>query len=74
MRHRAEITGRQFLFSEREDEVLAPYATGLTQRCVAESLHISQTTAHAHIGRIYTKISLHSRQETIDYLEHYTEN
>lgn len=74
MRHRAEIMGRQFLLSEREIEVLALYAAGLTQRRVAESLHISQTTAHTHIGRIYTKTGLHSRQEIIDYLEHYTEN
>lgn len=73
MQHRAEAMGRQFLLSEREIEVLALYASGLTQKRVAESLHISQTTAHTHIGRIYVKTGLHSRQELIDYLHQYAE-
>ncbi len=73
MQHRAEAMGRQFLLSEREIEVLALYASGLTQKRVAESLHISQTTVHTHIGRIYVKTGLHSRQELIDYLHQYAE-
>lgn len=74
MRHRAQVMGAQFLLSEREVEVLALYASGLTQKRVAETLHISQTTAHTHIGRIYGKTGLHSRQEIIDYLERYADS
>lgn len=73
MRQRAQQMGKQFLLSEREVEVLALYAQGYTQKRVAETLFISQGTAHAHIKRIYAKTDLHSRQELIDYLEEYTQ-
>lgn len=72
MRQSARQMGRQFLLSDREIEVLALYAQGYTQKRVAETLFISQGTAHAHIKRIYAKTDLHSRQELIDYLEEYT--
>lgn len=71
MRHHAQKMGEQFLLSEREIEVLALYASGMTQKRVAEELHISQTTAHTHIGRIYAKTGLHSRQEILDYFKQY---
>ena len=73
MRHGAEAMGRQFLLSEREVEVLALYMSGLTQKRVAEQLHISQTTAHTHIGRIYAKTGLHSRQEILDYVRNHVD-
>lgn len=72
MQHSAEEMGAQFLLSEREMEVLALYALGFTQKRVAEELFISQGTAHAHIKRIYAKTGLHSRQEILDYMQHYT--
>ena len=71
MRHHARQMGEQFLLSDREVEVLALYASGMTQKRVAEELHISQTTAHTHIGRIYSKTGLHSRQEILDYFKQY---
>lgn len=73
MRHHAQRMGEQFLLSEREVEVLALYASGMTQKRVAEELHISQTTAHTHIGRIYAKTGLHSRQEILDYFKQYAD-
>lgn len=71
VRHNAELMGAQFLLSGREVEVLALYASGFTQKRVAEELHISQTTAHTHISRIYGKTGLHSRQELLDYMRQY---
>lgn len=68
----AEEMGRQFLLSAREVDVLSLYALGYTQKRVAEELFISQSTAHAHIKRIYAKTDMHSRQELIDYLNQYT--
>ncbi len=73
MCHNAQAMGRQFLLSEREVEVLSLYASGMTQKRVAEKLHISTTTAHTHITRIYAKTGLHSRQEILDYLHEYVE-
>ncbi len=71
MRHSAEIVGEQFLLSEREVDVLALYALGFTQKRVAEELFITQSTAHAHIKRIYAKTGMHSRQEIIDYINEF---
>lgn len=71
VRHNAELMGAQFLLSDREVEVLSLYASGFTQKRVAEELHISQTTAHTHISRIYAKTGLHSRQELMDYMRQY---
>ncbi len=71
MRHSAEIMGEQFLLSEREVDVLALYALGLTQKKVAEELFITPSTVHAHMKRIYIKTGLHSRQEILDYIQQY---
>lgn len=72
-RHGAEEVGRQFMLSERETEVLALHMSGLAQKRVAEELSISQTTAHTHIGRIYAKTGMHSRQEILDYVRNHVD-
>ncbi len=69
----AKAMQQQFLLSDRETEVLALYATGLTQAKIAEKLCIAQGTAHTHIKRIYSKTDLHSRQALIDYIEQYAD-
>lgn len=74
MQHCAELMGQQFLLSGREVEVLALWAGGFTQKRVAEQLHVSPTTAHTHITRIYAKTGLHSRQEILDYMDRYLES
>ena len=51
--------------------MLALYALGFTQKRVAEELFITQSTAHAHIKRIYAKTGMHSRQEIIDYINEF---
>jgi len=68
MTHSAEIVGRQFLLSRREVEVLSLYALGYTQKKVAQELHVSQSTVHTHIKRIYIKTGIHSRQALLDYI------
>jgi len=65
----AKDVGKQFLLSEREIEVLSLYALGFTQRRVAEELHVSQSTVHTHIKRIYAKTDIHSRQALLDYIK-----
>lgn len=69
MRRNAEAIGQTFQLSAREVEVLALFASGHTQKRVAEELFISQSTAHAHIRHIYTKTGFHSRQEILDYMQ-----
>lgn len=72
MKHSVAELGRQFLLSPREEEVLALYALGHTQKKVANELFITESTAHAHIKHIYEMTGMHSRQEILNYLERYT--
>lgn len=72
MQNNTKQLQERFMLSDRETEVVTLYALGLTQRKIAEELCISPGTTHTHIKRIYAKTDLHSRQEILDYLEHYT--
>lgn len=47
--------------SRRETEVIALLAQGLSDRELAERLHISAHTAHRHVSNILTKLGLPSR-------------
>lgn len=69
MRDAAADMQRTFGLSEREADVLALYALGMTQGKIAEELHVSPSTVHTHIMHIYTKTDLHSRQALIDHMD-----
>ena len=47
--------------SEREREVLALAATGLTNQDIGASLHVSQHTVARHLANIYAKLGVGSR-------------
>lgn len=49
----------------REKEVLELLSEGRSAPFIAEYLHIERSTAKTHIARIYTKLSVHTRQELI---------
>ena len=68
MRDSARRFGVEFGLSARDEEVLALYALGYTQKAAAEKLFISPHTFHAHIRKVYEKTQLHSRQEILDYM------
>jgi LuxR family maltose regulon positive regulatory protein len=51
--------------SERELEVLALLAEGLTNREVASRLFLALNTVKAHAGNIYGKLNVHSRTQAI---------
>ena len=51
--------------SEREREVLALIADGLTNREVGERLYISQGTVKAHTSNIFGKLGVHSRTQAV---------
>ena len=53
--------------SEREREVLALVAQGLTNREIAEKLVLSEHTARNHISRIFEKLGLSRRSEAAAY-------
>ncbi len=61
----AEPVGLVEPLSERELEVLALIAEGLSNREVAERLYISLSTVKSHTASIYGKLGVHSRTEAV---------
>jgi len=51
--------------TEREHEVLALIATGLTNRAIALQLGISEHTAKFHVGAVLAKLEAQSRAEAV---------
>lgn len=49
--------------SERERQVLAQVALGLTLDEVAQRLDVSRNTVHTHLKRIYRKLEISTRVE-----------
>ena len=53
--------------TERELEVAALVARGLTSREIAERLVISERTADTHVDHIRDKLGLHSRWQIVNW-------
>ncbi len=51
--------------TEREREVLAHIAKGLSNSQIAEDLFISPATAKTHVARIMTKLNVHDRAQLV---------
>ena len=59
---------RDFGLSARETEVCELIARGRTMAAIADELFISENTVRTHSKHIYTKLSVHSRQELSELL------
>jgi two-component system response regulator NreC len=68
----SEQTGRSAVdeLTEREQEVLALLAEGLTNDQIAEDLVISKHTVARHRENLMRKLNLHSRSELVKYAIH----
>lgn len=55
------------LLSEREREVLLLVAAGLTNREIAEIVHLSEQTVHNNRARLMEKLGFHDRVELLKY-------
>jgi len=51
--------------TERETEVVVLAARGLSNRQIAQELHISEGTAKRHLANIYQKVGVRSRSEVV---------
>jgi DNA-binding NarL/FixJ family response regulator len=57
----APPVSRASILSERELEVLRHIARGLSQKEIAQALHISANTVHRHTASIMSKLDVHDR-------------
>jgi DNA-binding NarL/FixJ family response regulator len=62
---RADADGRLAELSEREREVLALIAEGLSNRAIAARLFVTARTVETHVGQIFLKLGL--RDETAEH-------
>ncbi|ARU06805.1 DNA-binding response regulator [Comamonas serinivorans] len=51
--------------SERERQILHHVATGMSNREIADSLHLSRWTIDTHIRHIYDKLAVNSRTQAV---------
>jgi DNA-binding NarL/FixJ family response regulator len=51
--------------SPRETEILNAISRGFSYAEVAEMLHVTVTTVHTHLKRIYGKLAVHSKTEAV---------
>jgi two-component system NarL family response regulator len=56
--------------SEREQEVLALLAQGLSNKEIAQRLYLSVRTVEGHLANVYGKLGVHSRTEAALYAIH----
>ena len=56
------------ILTRREEEVAVLVARGLTNRDIAEELHLSEHTAATHIRKIFKKLGLRSRAQVGSWL------
>lgn len=59
------VGGTPNSLSPREGEILQCLADGLLYKEVAESLHLSTHTIHAHVKKIYGKLHAHTREDAV---------
>ena len=58
-------TAESIDLSEREKEILALLADGLSYKLIADKLFISYETVHSHVKKIYQKLHVNSVNEAI---------
>lgn len=61
-----------FDLTAREEEILEMLAHGRNVPFIAETLSLSSHTVRGYVKSIYARTNVHSRQELIDLVEHWT--
>lgn len=54
-------------FSKKEREIIILVSQGLTNRAIADNLHISEQTVKTHLSRIFRKINISRRSQLVPF-------
>lgn len=63
------MVAREYGLTAREADVLEELFNGRTAPYIARNLSVSINTVRSHVKRVYAKLSVHSQQELIDFIE-----
>jgi len=66
MERRVDELTERYQLSPRERDVLVGLAQGHTAAAIAESLHLSTSTAQGYIKSLYVKLGVNKKQQVID--------
>lgn len=58
----------QYGLTEREHDIIRHYSEGRSVPFISSTLYISKSTVKTHIGKVYAKLGIHSKQELLDML------
>lgn len=58
--------------SNREEEVFSQLSLGLSNKDIADNLHISEGTLRIHLKNIYRKFGIDGRSMAVCYAVHYS--
>ncbi len=67
VRHQQDQAASMVPLSDREREVLALLAEGLSNKAIAARLYLSVRTVEDHLANLYSRLGLHSRTEVMRY-------
>lgn len=75
-RHRAlcKRAAAKSNLTKKELEVMTLLYRGFSSKRIADELYISDNTARTHIGNIYRKLGVHSKQDLMKLVDGYREN
>jgi DNA-binding NarL/FixJ family response regulator len=62
--------GKQLGLTEREGEVIACLANGLSNRDIGDAINISENTVKTHLKSIFQKLRVRSRTQAIARIQH----
>ncbi len=69
LKRRCAALARRFKLTARETEILELLARGRSKGYIADTFIISENTVRSHVKHVYTKLSVHSKQEMLDLIE-----
>lgn len=69
--YRCALIARQYGLTHREEEVLTLMAEDKSFAEIEAALVIAHGTLRAHVQHLYEKLGVHSRQEAIDFVNHW---